>query len=108
MARGPSYAGFVRFCGRLGYGLEPFQRRIARAAFGPEPELVALLPRGNWKTTTLALLNVYPLLSVERPAAYCAASSREQARILWESAADFARHPSLDGQITIRHLELRV
>jgi phage terminase large subunit-like protein len=47
---------FEAFCARIGLALEPFQRRIARAATGPERELVALLPRGNGKTTLLAAI----------------------------------------------------
>lgn len=99
---------FASFCRGVGYELEPFQRKIARAAFAPERELLVLLPRGNGKTTLMAALAVHHLLTVQRPAVYCAASSREQARILWESAAEFARHPSIASRITVRHLELRV
>lgn len=35
------------------------------------------------------------------------ASSRDQARICFERMRGFAQHPALDGQLTIRHLELR-
>ena len=48
----PGYRGFLDFCRRLDVKLAPFQRTIARAAFGPERELVAVLPRGNAKTST--------------------------------------------------------
>jgi len=99
---------FSTFCERVGYHLEPYQRKIARAAFAPERELLVLLPRGNGKTTLMAALAVHHLLTVPRPAVYCAASSREQARILWESAAEFAQHPEIAARITVRHLELRV
>jgi phage terminase large subunit-like protein len=103
-----TYSGFARFCGQIDYRLEPFQRKIARAAFGSQHELVVLLPRGNGKTTLLAALAVHHVLSVERPAVYVAASSREQAAILYAAARDFASHPALDGKIVLRHLELRV
>ena len=65
-----------------------------------------LLPRGNGKTTLLAAIALHHLLTVERAEVYCAAASREQARILYEAAARFAReleHPHLVD----RHLELR-
>jgi phage terminase large subunit-like protein len=65
-----------------------------------------LIPRGNGKTTLLAALALHHLITVDKAAVYCAASSREQARILYEAAAMFAReldHPN----IVIRHLELR-
>jgi phage terminase large subunit-like protein len=98
-----SLADFAAACG---LELEPFQRRIARAAAGPEREFVCLLPRGCGKTTLLALIALHHLVTVERAAVYCAAASREQARILFESAQEFARrleHPN----IVDRHLELR-
>jgi phage terminase large subunit-like protein len=97
---------FVRFAEQIGLTLEPFQKRIAKAAAGPEREFVALLPRGQGKTTLLAAIALHHLVSVDGAAVYCAASSREQARILFEAAAGFARvleHPA----IVDRHLELR-
>ncbi len=97
---------FESFCERIGLSLEPFQRRIAKAAAGPERELVVLLPRGNGKTTLLAALALYHLVTVEGAAVYCAAASREQARILDEQAAAFALRLE-DEHVVIRHLELR-
>ena len=97
---------FAAFCKLVGLELEPFQRRIAKAAAGSEREFVALLPRGNGKSTLLAAVAVHHLLSVEKAAVYVAASSREQARIIFEIAAGFARvldHPN----IVVRHLEIR-
>ncbi|MBA2741255.1 MAG: hypothetical protein H0U46_04515 [Actinobacteria bacterium] len=99
-------ADFEAFCERVGLSLEPFQRRIVRAASGPEHELVVLLPRGMGKTTLMAAIGLHHLLTVDNAAVYCAASSREQARILFEAATRFAReleHPNL----VVRHLELR-
>jgi phage terminase large subunit-like protein len=103
-----NYSGFIRFCERVGYTPEPFQRKIARAVFAPEAETVVLLPRGNGKTTLLAALAVHHVLTVPRPAVYVAASSRDQATVLYEVAREFASHPALDGEIVLRHLELRV
>jgi phage terminase large subunit-like protein len=97
---------FAAFCKLVGLDLEPFQRRIAKAAAGPEREFVGLLPRGNGKSTLLAAIGVHHLLSVEKAAVYVAASSREQARIIFEIAAGFVRtldHPNL----VVRHHELR-
>jgi phage terminase large subunit-like protein len=94
------------FAAACGLTLEPFQRRIASAAAGPEREFVALLPRGQGKTHLLAIVALHHLLRVEDAAVYCAAASREQARILFEAAAGYARvleHPN----IVERHLELR-
>lgn len=98
--------GFDKFCDSVGLKLEPFQRRIAKAARGPEREFVALLPRGNGKSTLLGALAVDHLLRVDKAAVYVAASSREQARVIFEIAAGFVRtldHPNL----VVRHHELR-
>jgi hypothetical protein len=54
---------------------------------GIERGLVVLLPRGREKTTLLAAVALHHLLTVPNAAVYAAASSREQARILYESAA---------------------
>jgi phage terminase large subunit-like protein len=97
---------FATFCKLVGLELEPFQRRIEKAAAGPEREFVGLLPRGNGKSTLLAAIAVDHLLSVEKAAVYVAASSREQARVIFEIAAAFVRtldHPNL----VVRHHELR-
>lgn len=97
---------FARFAEQIGLRLEPFQKRIEKAAAGPEREFVALLPRGQGKTTLLAAIALHHLITVEDAAVYCAASSREQARILFEAASAFARvleHPN----VVDRHLELR-
>jgi phage terminase large subunit-like protein len=98
-------AGFRRFCEHVGYPLEPFQRKIAAACYAPERETLILLPRGNGKTTLMAAIAVHHLLAVPNPAVYVAASARDQAAILYESARGFAS--AVDG-IVLRHLELRV
>ena len=99
---------FQRFCGLIGLPLEPFQEQIAAEAFADARELLVLIPRGNGKTTICAALALFHLLTEPRPAAYVAAASRDQARILFEQARDFARHPLIAPKITTRHLELRV
>ena len=81
---------FPAFCRLIGLDLEPFQRKIASAANGPERELAVLLSRGNGKTSLTAAYALWHL--IERPGhVYAAAASREQARILYEYAAGFAR-----------------
>jgi phage terminase large subunit-like protein len=94
---------FAKYCG---VELEPFQRRITAAAAGPERELAVLIPRGNGKTMLSALIALHHLVTVESAQVYCAAASREQARILFEYAERFARalgHPN----VVHRHHELR-
>jgi phage terminase large subunit-like protein len=103
-----SAQSFFRFARSIGFELEPFQRRIVRACFGSQREVVVLLPRGNGKTTLLAAIALHHILTVPRPAVVCAASSRDQARVLYEAARDLAQHPAVAGRVTLRHLEMRV
>jgi phage terminase large subunit-like protein len=104
----PGVNGFFAFTEAVGFHLEGFQRKIARAAFGDQRELLVLLPRGNGKSILLGALAVHHVLTVDKPAAYFAASSRDQARICFEYARQFAQHPSVEQEIIVRHLELRV
>jgi phage terminase large subunit-like protein len=96
---------FSAFAKLLGLELEPFQRRIVKAVSGPEREIAVLLPRGGGKTSLQAAYALWHL--IERPGhVYCAAASREQARILYEYAQGYARtldHPN----VVDRHLEIR-
>ncbi|HEV8053846.1 MAG TPA: terminase large subunit, partial [Candidatus Limnocylindrales bacterium] len=102
----PGTAGLEALCQHVGLRLEPFQKRIAAAAAGPEREFVALLPRGQGKTSLIAALALHHLLLEPDAAVYCAASSRDQARVLFEAAAKFARQLD-DPHLIFRHLELR-
>ena len=87
---------FERFCGRLGLELEPFQKRICREVFAGRRELLILLPRGNGKTTLLAALALFLLITTEEPKIYLAASSRDQAALLYEAARTMIlRHEAL-------------
>jgi phage terminase large subunit-like protein len=104
----PGVRGFFRFCDAIGFRLETHQRKIATAAFGTQREVVALVSRGNGKSILCAALALHHVLTVPKPAAYIAASSRDQARIIFEFAKEFARHPLIESEVTTRHLELRV
>ncbi len=92
----------------MGLELEPFQRKIARTIFGPQRETLILLPRGNGKSCLTGALAVHHLLTTPRPAAYVAAASRDQARVIFEYARDFATHPAVEQRFAVRHLELRI
>ena len=100
------YAGFLAFAKQVEVNLEPFQRRIARTVLDNDESLI-LISRGNGKSFLIGLLAVHHLLTTDRAAIYLAAASREQARIVYEYARDFALHDSVAEQITVRHLELR-
>jgi hypothetical protein len=41
----PGFQGFVELAEAVGLHLEPFQRKIAKAALGPERELLVLIAR---------------------------------------------------------------
>jgi phage terminase large subunit-like protein len=103
----PGLAGLQEMCGLIDEPLHPHEKRIARAYFGSAREIVAVLPRGNAKTTLAAKVAVHHLLSVPGAAVTIGAASRDQARIAFERMKGFAQHPALDGLLTIRHLELR-
>lgn len=105
----PGYRGWLAFCRTLGEDVAPFQRRIARAHFGPDREVVAVLPRGNAKSTTAALIGVHHVLSVPSPSVFVGAGSREQARVIGRIVERLARHSALrDAGLQVRHDELRV
>ena len=57
-------AGLLEFCELVGEPLHPHEQRIARAYFGPAREICAILPRGNAKTTTAALIGLHHLVTV--------------------------------------------
>jgi phage terminase large subunit-like protein len=94
------------FASACGLELERFQRRIAKAMHGPERECVVLVARGQGKTHLSAIVALHHLVTVEDAAVYCCAAARDQARVLFEAAAKYARrlnHPN----IVFRHHELR-
>ena len=103
----PGYRGLLAFCEAIEEPLEPHEKRIARAHFGEEREVYAILPRGNLKTSLAAKIGLHHLLTVPYAAVTIGAASRDQARISYERMRGFAQHPALDDQLTIRHLELR-
>jgi phage terminase large subunit-like protein len=103
----PGYRGLLAFCELIGEGLEPHERKIARAHFGDERELYAILPRGNLKTTLAAKLGLHHLMSTPGASVTIGAASRDQARIAYERMRGFAQHPALEDSLIIRHLELR-
>jgi phage terminase large subunit-like protein len=74
--RQKSLRSFLDLCGRAGLEPEPFQKRIASAFFGPEPEFLVLLSRGNGKSRLVGALAVDHLLTTPEPRVYVAAASR--------------------------------
>lgn len=103
----PGYRGLVAFCDLIGEPLEAYQRRIARAYFGPSREIAAILPRGNYKTSLAALIGLHHLLTIDGASVTIGAASVQQARICFERMRGFCSHPALEDELTVRHLELR-
>lgn len=101
----PGYAGFLALCEQADFPIEPFQRKIAKAAFGPERELLVLLPRGNGKSRLAGALAVHHLLTTPEPRVYIAAASRDQGSVVFEYATDAAQR--LTDEIEILQRELR-
>jgi phage terminase large subunit-like protein len=99
-------SSFEEFATQCGLTIESFQRRIRKAMDGPEREAVILVPRGQGKTALAALDALRHFVTTEEAQVYCCASARDQADILFEFAAKYARrldHPN----IVFRHRELR-
>jgi phage terminase large subunit-like protein len=71
-----------------GRELEPFQELIVYEMFRQPRRLLVIIPRGNGKTTLFAVLALWFLVATAKPRIYLAASSREQAAITYDIAAD--------------------
>ena len=90
-------AVFDRFCAaiELEQGgpmeLEPFQQRILTDYFHGARETLVLLPKKNGKSTLLAALALFHLLTTPDAECVIAAASREQAMILFDAAVGFIR-----------------
>lgn len=76
---------FEKFCEHVTtvqgepFVLEPFQRLILLAYFAGFSEILILIPKGNGKTTLLAALAIFHLLTTPYPEAYIGASTKGQA-----------------------------
>jgi hypothetical protein len=100
---------FEAFCATLTldsgrrFVLEPFQRTILADYFRGTVETLVLLPKKNGKTTLLAALVVYHLCYVDEARCYVAASSRDQATILYDHAKGFVnRSAALQRRVLVR------
>lgn len=103
----PGYRGFLAFARAVGADLKPFMRRIARAHFDGEREVVAILPRGSAKSTLAALIAVHHVLTHPTPGVYIGAASREQARIVGAMVRALSRHPAVREHVIWRTDALR-
>lgn len=75
--------------------LEPFQRDFIEDVFGGFRECWAVWPEGNTKTTTIAGLGLYGIRFAEDANLPIAASTRDQARIMYRQAKGFITRSEL-------------
>jgi phage terminase large subunit-like protein len=94
-------ADFERFASKVPtvqgppYAIDPFQRLILFAYFLGFTEVLTLIPKGNGKTSLLALLQVYHLLTTPYPEVVAGASVRAQAGKIYREASRIAGLPEL-------------
>ena len=90
-------AKFETFCSRLRvsqgrpFELEEFQLRILGDYFDGVRETLVLIPKKNGKTTLLAALALYHVMTTPDADCVIGAASREQASIMYEQAVGFVR-----------------
>ena len=83
--------------------LEAFQKLILVDHFGGARETLVLLPKKNGKTTLLAALALFHLLTVADAECVIAAASRDQAMILLDGATGFIRRsPGLSALVKVQ------
>ncbi len=103
---------FVRFCGQLRlagkpFKLEPFQRRILSDYFAGVTQTLVIIPKKNGKSTLVAALALFHLLTTEDAEGYIAASSRDQAGIILKQARKFIRGtPALQRHLGMKQREI--
>jgi phage terminase large subunit-like protein len=83
--------------------VEPFERRALRDFFAGTRETLVLLPKKNGKTTLLAALALFHLLTTADAEVVVAAASREQAMILYDACVGFIRRsPGLAALVKVQ------
>jgi phage terminase large subunit-like protein len=98
---------FKAFCKHLDLHLEAFQMKIVRDLFGKRRETLILIPRGNGKTTLLAALALWHLLTRDDAKIAVGAASREQAGVLFDIARNLAANPKIAPKVEITRREIR-
>lgn len=79
------------------------ERTMLRDYFAGARETLILMPKKNGKTTLLAALSLYHLLTTPHARCYVAAASRDQATILYDQAKGFVeRSDWLEGDVMVR------
>jgi phage terminase large subunit-like protein len=109
----PELDDFAAFCAELRldtkrpFLLEPFQRTILADYFAGATQTLVILPKKNGKSTLVAALALYHLLTTEDAEGYIAASSRDQAGIILKQARKFIRSsPALQRHFQMKQREI--
>ncbi len=76
--------------------IEPFQVAFVADLFSGRKENLLIVPEGNGKTTLIAAIALYGLRFADDAMIPVAASSRDQARIMYRQAKGFLRRSELD------------
>jgi len=105
---------FCRFCARVlttedgaTFVIEPFQRMLLADHFGGARETVVIAPKKNGKTSLLAALGLYHLLSTPFADAIVVAASRDQAGNLLRQIVGFVqRSTALQGRLKVKQREI--
>jgi phage terminase large subunit-like protein len=105
----PELAAFVRFCAALTLengrplAIEPFQRELLSDYFDGVVETLVILSKKNGKSTLLAALALFHLITTVDAECVIGASSRDQATILYDQAAGFVRRsPGLQERVLVK------
>ena len=100
---------FGRFCAALAledgrpFSLEDFQRKLLGDYFAATRETVVIISKKNGKSTLCAAVALFHLLTTPDAECVIAASSRDQAQILFDQAAGFVkRSPGLQKRLTVK------
>lgn len=100
---------FRRFCGALilesgaRMRLEPFQAALLADYFAGTTETLVLLPKKNGKSTLLAALALFHLMTTHDAECVIAAASRDQATILYDQGAGLVRRtPGLTDRVDVK------
>jgi len=109
LAAPPELDVFARFCSALvledgtQMDLQEHQRTLLLDYFDGAVETLVLLPKKNGKTTLLAALALFHLMTHEGATCVIAAASRDQATILYDQAGGFVRRtPGLDTRVVAK------
>jgi phage terminase large subunit-like protein len=99
---------FVRFCGYLRtedgqpLKLEAFQKRVLKDHFSGAIEEVVVISKKNGKTTLFSALGLFHLLVIVEAEVVIGASSRDQATVLFNQAANMIRRSELEDIFDIK------